>query len=358
MVYLFTALYPEAKPVIRYLGLKRRQMEFGFDVYEGERLRLILTGVGAPAAAAAVGSTLAFFHAGEGDFLVNWGSCASDAEIGTVFRCHKIMDQMFHHTFYPDMIFFSDMKEAAVVTEPVAWEKKEGEGGQDCRSMIHTDHDRECSDMEHQRETAEGLSGEIFLHDMEAAAVYFTGSYFFSPHQMHFLKVVTDHGMDLGESDAVFRAEDGKKTDFLKKIEELMQESLPELLAYLELLYSYDCALHGETRDNYAVDEPAVGNSSLDGSALSHSAGQNLSGSTGGAGKSFSVQEQNLEKIYEEFCCSQTMKHSVFQCVKYWHLVQVDYEKELQSMRAAGELPCRDRREGKKKWEKLKQKLL
>lgn len=33
------------------------------------------------------------------------------------------------------------------------------------------------------------------LYDMEAAAVYQAGAYYFGPHQMTFLKVVTDHGV-------------------------------------------------------------------------------------------------------------------------------------------------------------------
>lgn len=275
MVYLYTALYPEAKPVIRHFGLKRKKVEFGFDVYEREGLRLIIMGTGALAAATAVGSSLAFYHAGENDFLVNWGSCASGAEIGTSFVCHKLVDRVSGHTFYPDMICSLGFEERAVITEPCAWEEKEG---------------------------------DLYLHDMESAAVYFSGSYFLAPHQMHFIKVVSDHGTVPGS-----KAHEGAIG--ARGLEGIMQEAFPKLLKYLEVLFWY------ESKKSLPM---------------------NLE------------NENELETIYEEFCCSQTMKHSLCQCVRYWKLSGIDYESTLQKMRQEGELPCMDRREGKKKFEEFK----
>ena len=52
------------------------------------------------------------------------------------------------------------------------------------------------------------------------------------------------------------------------------------------------------------------------------------------------------------------MRAAVVQCVRYWTLADVDYQHVLDEMRADGELPCRDRREGKKRFEELKQRLL
>ena len=34
------------------------------------------------------------------------------------------------------------------------------------------------------------------VHDMEAAACYEAGNFYYGPHQMIFLKVVTDHGIE------------------------------------------------------------------------------------------------------------------------------------------------------------------
>ena len=64
------------------------------------------------------------------------------------------------------------------------------------------------------------------------------------------------------------------------------------------------------------------------------------------------------EQLCQELHCSQTMRAAVVQCVRYWTLADVDYQNVLDKMRADGELPCRDRREGKKRFEELKQRLL
>ena len=73
-------------------------------------------------------------------------------------------------------------------------------------------------------------------------------------------------------------------------------------------------------------------------------------------------KEQHCMNVAEQLCqelhCSQTMRAAVVQCVRYWTLADVDYQNVLDKMRADGELPCRDRREGKKRFEELKQRLL
>ena len=136
MIYLFTAIYQEAKPIIRALGLKRQPVCFGFDIYGNEELRLILTGTGSLPAATAVGACLAHYQVWE-DMLVNWGSCgaslpknrvamdnptaASDTAMaaqdscpapapGTVFRCNKLTDRVTGHTYYPDMLLRSSLR--------------------------------------------------------------------------------------------------------------------------------------------------------------------------------------------------------------------------------------------------------
>ena len=52
MIYIFTALYPEAKPLIRAFSLKKAVAGLPFDVYENMDgdLRLVITGAGMTAA--------------------------------------------------------------------------------------------------------------------------------------------------------------------------------------------------------------------------------------------------------------------------------------------------------------------
>ena len=156
---------------------------------------------------------------------------------------------------------------------------------------------------------------ESILHDMEAAAIYFAGSYFFSPHQMHFLKVVSDHG-------------DGKVN--AERLSGIMEEKASLLVEYLEMLFAYEAEKESQGKGDVKTQSEDTAKKS-----------------------GFS-----LEKIYEELHCSESMKHSVFQLVKYCRSAHIDYEKEFREMRDFGELPCRDRREGKRVLDRLKKKLL
>lgn len=282
MIYLYIALYPEAKPVIHRLKLKRQKSLAGFDIYENGELgvRLILTGPGSLAAAVAVGSSLAFYQAGEKDILVNWGSCAAEEDFGKVYRCHKLIDRISHYTFYPDMLIRSSLPEACIVTEPQAWEKPEN------------GYNKKAS--------------QAILHDMEAAAVYYAGSHFFAPHQMYFFKVVSDHGTETFSKELFAR---------------VMEQSTEIFIEQLKILSSYQISILRQEEEPPGLPEES-------------------------------------ETIFDEFHCSQTMKAAFAQCIRYWILAGKDYQKELQIMRNLGGLPCKDKREGKKRFEQLKSKLL
>ena len=54
MIYYCMAFYPEARPFIRKLKLKKCAAESHFQIFENEDVRLILTGIGEVQAAAAV----------------------------------------------------------------------------------------------------------------------------------------------------------------------------------------------------------------------------------------------------------------------------------------------------------------
>ena len=185
MIYLFTAFYAEAQCVIAHYKLKKDTAHTHFQLFENEELkiRLILTGAGNIAAACAVSGTFGEFPPGKGDFLVNIGSAAADANDpsvrdGEIFLCNKITEQTTGRTFYPDVIYRHPFAEAEIVTQAVPYrganETQDPENGAGAR-----------------------------LYDMEAAAVYQAGAYYFGPHQMSFLKVVTDHGV---AGDGVSRA--------------------------------------------------------------------------------------------------------------------------------------------------------
>ena len=182
MIYVMMALYQEAHGLIRELELKKNTAYAPFEVFDNESagIRLVVTGVGEIAAAAATAAVCARDGADAADFLVNIGCCAAGgcepadrdmdsgygaahaAQTGDLYVCHKITEQATGKTFYPDILYRHPWKERELVTgmQPL------------------------------QRAAAHGA-----LYDMEAAAVYQAGIRFFSPDRMLFLKVVSDSGV-------------------------------------------------------------------------------------------------------------------------------------------------------------------
>ena len=187
MIYVVMALYQEAHGLIRELELKKNTAYAPFEVFDNESagIRLVVTGVGEIAAAAATAAVCARDGADAADFLINIGCCAAAegaaggcepadrdmdsgygaahaAQIGDLYVCHKITEQATGKTFYPDILYRHPWKERELVTgmQPL------------------------------QRAAAHGA-----LYDMEAAAVYQAGIRFFSPDRMIFLKVVSDSGV-------------------------------------------------------------------------------------------------------------------------------------------------------------------
>lgn len=111
VVYLFTALYPEAKPLIRVFSLKRVQDGLPFDVYENAdtSIRLVISGTGMCAAAAATAAVFGRYRAANEDHLINIGTCAGEVGMdemsGKAYLCHKLIDRNTGHTYYPDMLY-------------------------------------------------------------------------------------------------------------------------------------------------------------------------------------------------------------------------------------------------------------
>lgn len=290
MIYLFTALYPEAKPLIRVFSLKRVQDGLPFDVYENAdtSIRLVISGTGMCAAAAATAAVFGRYGAANEDHLINIGTCAGEAGTdemsGKAYLCHKLTDRNTGHTYYPDMLYRHAFAEAQLITEPIVWKGTE--------------------DSEALRRKAESA---IVLHDMEGAAIYQAGSYWLGPHQMSFIKVVSDHGTDQRITS--------------QTLEQAVENGLDAIKDYVSNIGQI---IAQNRRDKEWETECS----------------------------------RQTERLCEELHCSQTMRLAVIQCVRYWTLAGVDHNSLLEQMRADGELPCRDRREGKKRFDELKQRLL
>ncbi|MBQ5675781.1 MAG: hypothetical protein IIV45_12025 [Lachnospiraceae bacterium] len=277
MVYIFAALYKEAEAVIQAFGLKKvcENSKFQEFVSEEKGISLVITGVGSISAAVAVGCMCTKYGVKEEDFLVNIGTCASSEAVGSIFFCNKITDENTGRTFYPDILFKHPFMECEVYTYG-----KIVSGGL----------------LEQKQETS--------VYDMEAAAIYQAGAYFFSPHQMSFLKIVSDNG----QGDMVTP----------KQMEAVLDKASPSLIKYIEGLREI------------ALQEKAQR-------------------------KDFSDEEKELiQKVCEDLHCSKTMELSLYQHFRYLMLTGVDVENEIKKWYEDEKLPCKDRREGKKRFEELK----
>ena len=317
MIYLFTALYPEAKPLIRAFSLKRVQDGLPFDVYENmdTSIRLVISGTGMCAAAAATAAVFGRYGAAREDHLINVGTCAGEAGTeemsGKAYLCHKITDRNTGHTYYPDMLYRHTFAEAQIITEPVVWKGTEDAEAlrRKAESVVDEDTAESVSDsgiVSRSRERA-AERGTVVLHDMESAAIYQAGSYWLGPHQMSFIKVVSDHGTDQRITP--------------QTLEQAVENGLDAIKEYVSNI--------GQIIAQNRKDKEWEAECS-----------------------------RQTERLCEELHCSKTMRLAVIQCVRYWTLAGVDLNSLLEQMRADGELPCRDRREGKKRFEELKQRLL
>lgn len=289
MIYLFTALYIEADIFIKRFHLEKNLENTQFQEFYQEHagIRLTITGVGEIAAAAAVSSVCSAYKPNKGDMLLNIGTCAHLAGKDGVFVCNKIMEQATGKTFYPDLLYHHNLREESIVT-----------------GMLPCNQEEYTKSVDSERLSVENSSGNLF--DMEAAAIYQAGSYYFGPHQMIFLKVVSDAG----------KAKEVTK-EKVKRCMEINQE----------LLFDFIEKISAITQES--------------------------------SGKENTFQQEKIQ--FETLCgdlhCSKVMEDSLRQHIHYWELAGIDYASVIQDMYQEGLLPCRDKREGKTCLEKLSKRL-
>lgn len=285
MIYIFTALYCEAQIFINQFNLIKNQESTWFQQFYNETagIRLTITGVGEIAAAAVVGSVCSVYKPAQNDLLLNIGICAHTTKDDGIYLCNKIIENATGRTFYPDMLYRHNFAEETIIT-----------------GMRPYHSDKAAAQMP--EDTHVGT-----LYDMEAAAVYQAGSHFFGPHQMMFLKIVSDKGA----------------------AEEVSKERTALLLE------KYKDSIFGYIKQISAVN------------------------SKFGSNKSRLSQDE--ETFIETFCmdlhCSKAMRDSMRQYIRYLTLTETDYASVIRDMYNKNLLPCKDKKEGKLRFEEFKRRL-
>ena len=285
MLYIFTALYCEANIFIRQYNLiKNKDCTWYQEFYnETAGIRLAVTGVGEIAAAAVVSSVCSLYRPTQDDLLFNVGICAHTTNYG-IFLCNQIIEKATGKTFYPDMLYRHNFKEGTIVTGMLPW----------------------IADHDNTQMTVPALTDN--LYDMEAAAVYQAGIHFFGPHQMIFLKIVSDRGV----LEAVSK----------EQISLLMETYQQRIFDYIELLSTISLK---SRNDKY------------------HLCTEN---------------EQLIETFCADLHCTKAMQDSMRQIIQYLTLSGIDYISIIQNMYEQKLLTCKDKKEGKQRFEEFKRKFL
>ncbi|OCC14347.1 Spore photoproduct lyase [Dissulfuribacter thermophilus] len=168
MIVIICALYKEAAPLVKALGLRSSENWGRFKVYASDDILLGVTGVGSLASAIFTSKLLERLD-GTVDFLINVGSCGVTPigqerfAIGDLILCHTVSGIMGKRTFHPDIFFQHPFQEGSLISsiQPVA------KGGESPFKF----HD---------------------LVDMEAYGMLSASEYFLPPSRTHVLKVVLD----------------------------------------------------------------------------------------------------------------------------------------------------------------------
>lgn len=152
----------------------------------------------------------------------------------------------------------------------------------------------------------EGLPEKAVLYDMEAAGVYQACVRYLGQHQMAFLKIVSDAG---------------KGQDMTpQRLQEIVAGRLSEILQFVEGLRGY--------MGSWKRNEPDA------------------------------QEVQWRQRLYEAMHCSETMRLQAEQLFRYLWLAGREYHEVVEQDYSDGKLPCKDRREGKRYLEKLKERVL
>ena len=303
MIHIFTALYPEAKPLIQALGLKKRAAQTHYQQFLSEEgdLSLTITGVGPMQAAAVTASVLTDFDAGAQDQLLSLGTAAAlTACPASMYHVNKITDAATKRDFYPDMLLNTGLPEASLITGAKllvaqdTWAQVEAR--QDVKSRQDTTDDSVSSIL------GARLAAPR-LYDMEASAVYQAASMFLGPHQMNFLRIVTDQG--LSESEAI------APQALAAHVTACVERQVDTIVAVVDKLRALTAA---EDAEHHVLTEN---------------------------------ERQLVDKLIADAHFSKVMADECVQLIRYAALSQLDWQQPIAALYAEGLVPTRDKRAGK-----------
>lgn len=166
MIYIVTALHCEAKPLIDHFSLKKNADSQKFDLFQSDRIALIVSGIGKIRSAVATAFLLTARNSSDVSAILNIGICGSFAQnrkIGELLYINKITDHAGGRQYFPEPVLQLGLQEALLETydKPV--------------------------------ENANTVSRDSDLIDMEASGFFQSAAMFVESHQIYCFKIVSDH---------------------------------------------------------------------------------------------------------------------------------------------------------------------
>ncbi len=160
MLNLVIAHPAEARPIIEHFALEKADTNGPFRILANNRLRLIISGLGKIAAAAAGGYLHHFAGSARHEAWLNVGIAGhADLEVGAIRLAHKVSDVALQRNWYPQRVFPAPCP------------------GEEVRTVDHPE--REFAD--------------TVVYEMEASGFYATCTHFSTVELIHVLKIISDN---------------------------------------------------------------------------------------------------------------------------------------------------------------------
>ncbi len=160
MLVWVAAMHCEAKPIIDYYRLKKSRVDHAFDLYQGDQMLCVISGIGKAAVAAASAWVAALNREQPALAWINLGTAGSAQHtIGTALVINKITECNTNYSYYPVPPIDTNLESAHCLTLNQA------------SSEYQPEH----------------------LFDMEASAFFATATRFSSAELVQCIKVISDN---------------------------------------------------------------------------------------------------------------------------------------------------------------------
>lgn len=208
MIFLVSALYREAKPIIEKYKLRKYGYSEKFPIYKNENITVIISGVGKVNSAIATTYLLSNHDPDLRGIYICLGYCGSvlgaNYSLGKIIIIHKITDNSSNRNYFTDIIYKHDFMEDSLVT---------------CDKVVS------LADLSEDGGT---------LFDMEASGFYLACNSFLKRNQIFVAKVISDFIDDKARKEIDFDLMDEKILEAFDFFYELAQKIQTEEKIFTE----------------------------------------------------------------------------------------------------------------------------